>query len=632
MIMIRAIKEKAYIIMGIPINSWNGGNRSSYRVFKFIFSARGQKKLWNLAWRIFAFIVKKITGINLINSNVYKKWAKRNLPNERQVQDYKRREKQFSYRPKISIVLPVYNPPEHFFKDAIQSVINQAYSNWELCIADDLSTNVNVREIIKSYAEKDDRIKYIFRTENGHISASSNSGIEIATGDYIGLLDHDDLLTADALYQNVLALNNDRELDFIYSDEDKINELGVHCDGHFKPDWCPDNFLGRNYICHFTVMKASLMREAGGFRLGYEGSQDYDLFLRATEKAEKIYHIPKILYHWRIHSESTALKMGTKPYATNAAILALEDTLERRNVKGKVKVVEGLDGFYEIKYHVEKQKKVSVIIPTKDKADLTDDCIKSVFNITDYSDFEVILMNNNSSEESFFDLVKKWEEKEPKRFKCITDNGEFNFARLMNKSVAESDGEYILLLNNDTEVIHNDWMLGMVEHAQRKEIGAVGAKLVYKNNKVQHAGVIIGLRGVAGHPFVGREKGDPGYFNYLKSINNFSAVTAACLMVRREVYDEVNGFDEDFAVEFNDVDFCLKLIEKGYYNIFLPHVLVYHYESISRGHPHLTKESYERSVREATVFMNKWQKYIDNDPCYNPNLSLLYDDFRVDMN
>lgn len=626
--MIKKIKKKVYNALGVSENSWDKENRSVYRLLKFVFSTRGQKRLWNLFWKIILYIFKKATGINF-HERLYKRWMKKNFPTKNQLIVLSEKEKLFNYRPKISVVLPVYNPPEQYFKDCINSVINQVYTNWELCIADDVSPNPNIKKIILEFAEKDARIKYIFREENGHISASSNSAIEIATGDYIALLDHDDLLTPDALYENVLALNNDPEIDFLYSDEDKINEKEEHLDAHFKPDWCPDNFLCRNYICHFSVIKSSLIKEVGGFRIGLEGSQDYDIFLRVSELAKKIHHIPKILYHWRIHSESTALTMDTKPYATNAAIKALEDTLKRRNIKGSVTSIDRLAGFYSIKYDIEEQEKVSIIIPTKDKADLTDVCINSIFEITDYPNYEVILINNNSSESSFFEMTEKWLQKEPARFKVIDDNDDFNFSRLMNRAASNASGKYLLLLNNDTEVIQKNWMTEMVRHAQRKSIGAVGVKLLYKNESVQHAGVIIGLRGIAGHHFVGADKNDFGYFNYLQSINNFSAVTAACLMVRKSVFDEVGGFDEELAVEFNDVDFCLKLVEKGYYNIFTPYVTLYHYESISRGHPHKTKESYERHVRENKFFKNRWQKYIDNDPCYNKNLCLEYDDFRI---
>ena len=626
--MIKKIKKKIYRSMGINEKSWDKENRSVFRLVKFIFSVRGQKRIWQLCWKIVLYLLKKTTGIDYRN-RPYKKWMQKNIPNKDQIVVLQKLEKEFNYRPKISIILPVYDPPEEFFKEALESVVTQAYSNWQLCIADDVSPNENIRTIIKSYADKDERIKYVFRTDNGHISASSNSAIEIATGDFIALLDHDDLLTVDALYQNVKALNEDTSIDFLYSDEDKINEKGDHLDAYFKPDWSPDTFMCRNYICHFSVIKTSLVKEVGGFRKGYEGSQDYDLFLRVSEKAHRIHHISKILYHWRIHSESTALNMDTKPYATNAAIQALKDTLERKKMKGEVHAIDSLPGYYHVQYHIDEPKKVSVIIPTKNKAELTNTCIQSVFEKTDYPDFEIILINNNSDEESFFNMVQKWEKNEPHRFKCIQDEGDFNFSRLMNRSANVSSGNFLLLLNNDTEVIHADWMTEMVRHAQRKSVGAVGVKLLYKNEAIQHAGVIIGLKGIACHQFVGADKNDLGYFNHLKSINNFSAVTAACLMVRKEVYHEVGGFDEELAIEFNDVDFCLKLVEAGYNNLYTPFVTLYHYESVSRGHPHKTKKTYEKHVKENNLFKERWHKFIKHDPCYNQNLSLEYDDYRI---
>lgn len=629
--MIAKIKKKIFIIMGISPKSWDKENRSFYRLVKFIFSAKGQKKIGTLFLKIITYSVKKIAGIDFANYD-YMKWRKKNIPTLSNLEQFKKLEKTLTFRPKISIVLPVYNPPENYFREAINSVINQVYTNWELCISDDVSPNENIRKIIKEYAEKDNRIKYVFRTENGHISANSNTAIEIATGDYIGLLDHDDLLAPEALYENVLALNKDKTLDFIYSDEDKINEKGKHFDPHFKPDFCKYNLLTRNYICHFSVIKAELIKQVKGFRIGYEGSQDFDLFLRCTELAKKIHHIPKILYHWRVHSESTALNMDTKPYATNAALKALTDTLKRNNIDGKVDVNPNLAGFYKISYHIDEKPKISILIPSKNLTKITNTCISSIFKLTDYPNFEVILINNNSNEDAFFSMAKSWEKQEPNRFKCVHDNADFNFSRLINFGASQATGSFLVLLNNDTEVIDGKWLTNMIEYAQIDDVGAVGVKLLYPNNTIQHAGVIIGLQGIAGHVFVGKSKDEVGYFNYLKSVNNFCAITAACLMVRKSYFNEVNGFEETLAVEFNDVDFCLKLAEKGKNNIYLPHVELYHYESISRGHPHKTKESYERHLIENAYFKKKWQKYIDHDPCYNPNLSLTYDDFRIRTN
>lgn len=630
--MFKEIKIKIYNTLGVSENADIRDRWTFYRVLNLLTSKRGLKKVWLLFIRTIKYILKKTLGIKFPTPG-YKNWVKKNFPNKNQLNEFKTNEKNLAYRPLVSIILPVFNPPEKFFIEALNSILAQIYTNWELCIADDASTNETIREIIKSYAEKDSRIKYIFRDTNEHISIASNSAIEISSGEYIALLDHDDKLSPDALYQNILILNLNNDIDFIYSDEDYIDENGKHFNPSFKTDWCPDNLLSRNYLCHFSVIKSSLIRELGGFRIGFEGSQDHDLFLRITEKTNKIYHIPKILYHWRVHKQSTSYNDKAKPYAHENGKKAIEEALVRRNENGKVLIVDepNCPKFYSVRYEIESYKKVSVIIPTKNLTTVTNTCLSSIFNLTDYPNYEVILINNNSDETSFFEMVKKWEEKEPNRFKCIEDSGSFNFSRLMNGAAKISEGEFLLLLNNDTEVINKDWMTSMVQQSQRKSIGAVGVKLLFPNRTIQHAGVIIGLGGIAGHTFIGFEEHANVYRDYLKITRNYSAVTAACLMVRKSVYNEVNGFDENFAVDFNDIDFCLKIKELGYNNIYLPHVTLIHYESISRGHPHKTKESYERHLKEISLFKKRWQKYIDHDPCYNPHLSLTHTDFRINL-
>lgn len=303
--------------------------------------------------------------------------------------------------------------------------------------------------------------------------------------------------------------------------------------------------------------------------------------------------------------------------------------MKRKKLNGKVYQIENLPNHYQIRYEILDKKKVSIIIPSKNLTEITDVCINSIFRLTSYPNFEVILVNNNSNEDDFFKMVKKWEDKEPKRFKCITDNGSFNFSRLMNNAVKETSGDYLLLLNNDTEVTHADWMTAMVEYAQLEKTGVVGVKLLYHNDTIQHAGVVIGIEGTAAHVFLAENKNALGYFGYIQTLNNFSAITAACIMVAKEKFYLVDGFDENLSVDYNDIDFCLKIKDKGFDNIYLPHVVLYHYESISRGHPHKTKESYERHLKEIGIFQTKWQKYIDHDPCYNPNLSKRALDYRI---
>jgi len=530
-------------------------------------------------------------------------------------------QKNFARKPLISIVIPVYNPPIDFFKKALDSITKQIYPHWEICIADDFSTDEEVREVIEEYKKKYTNIKVVYRTENGHISKASNSAIELAEGEYTLLFDQDDELKENALFEIVKLINQKPNADLIYSDEDKIDENNVHSAPHFKPDWCPDSLLSRNYICHVSVFKTNQLKEIGGFRVGFEGSQDHDLLLRYTEKYTNIYHVPEILYHWRIHEYSVASSEGAKPYAYRAAQTAITEAMERRGYKADIGFLDGFVG-YTVRLEIKKPNDlVSIIIPTKDKQKYLEQCIDSIVNLSEYRNFEIILIDNNSIEKGFFKLVEKYKEQTQFKFIYVRDEKPFNFSRLMNLGRKHANGEYILLLNNDTQVISPDWMNAMMEHAQRPEIGVVGCKLLFDDDTIQHAGVVIGLGGVASHAFMGDYVDEPGYFHYKKLLNNYCALTAACILMRKNVYDEVNGFNEDFVVEYNDVDFCLKVIEKGYRNLYVPHVSLYHYESISRGHPHATSEGYKRHVKEVNLFRKKWMRYVEHDPCYNPNLT-----------
>ncbi|CAD5961560.1 hypothetical protein PCC9214_03222 [Planktothrix tepida] len=517
--------------------------------------------------------------------------------------------------------MPVYNPPEIFLREAIESVLNQSYPHWEFCIADDASPSLHIKHILEEYQQQDSRIKVIFRTQNGHISATSNSALELATGEFIGLLDHDDVLTPDALYEVVSLLNQNPAADMIYSDEDKLNEKGELTGHFFKPDWCPDSFLSRMYTCHFGVYRRSIIQEIGGFRIGYEGSQDYDLVLRFTEKTDKIFHIPKILYHWRIHNSSAAGGTEAKPYAYEAAKRALQDAIDRRGEPGIVKDVSIYLGHYLVRYKILDYKRVSIIIPTRDLGEILNRCLESIFTLSIYPDYEVIVIDNGSTEEETQEILEKWQEKEPTRFRYYALDIPFNFSKINNYAVRQATGDYLLLLNNDTEVIHPDWIDAMVEQAQRRSIGAVGALLRYPDKIVQHAGVVVGIGHFAAHSHRMASETDPGYYGQVISISNYSAVTAACLMCRREVFEQVGGFDEQLAVAYNDVDFCLKLVEQGYRNIYLPHVVLYHYESKSRGYD-TTPDKLERFMQEVTIMRQRWQHYVDYDPCYNPNLTL----------
>lgn len=630
--MLKELKEKYDHVIKSSSHMWANDSWSFYRFMIFITSYKGQKRIWTFFGKVIRYIFRKIFRIKHVRTEGYDLWMKAYFADEEKLELYKKEAITFHYKPKISILLPVFNTNIDFLNAAIKSVLNQVYQNWELCISDDHSNDEMVINVIKNYVNLDSRIKAVYRSENGHISLSSNSALHLATGEFVGLLDHDDCFSADALFHVVKALNANKHLDLIYTDEDKIDEAGKHIDPHFKPDWCPDNFLSRNYLGHLVIIRKSLIDLIGGFRTGFEGSQDYDLLLRVTEHTKSIHHIPLVLYHWRMHATSTSVNETAKPYAFHSGVRALEEALLRRNIDGTVKLIDNLPGFYSIRYKLLHQAKVSIIIPTKNKQDLCEVLFNSIFTITEYPDYEVILIDNNSDEESFFEFVKKWQQKEPHRFKCIRDTGGFNFSRLMNSGAAAAQGKYLVLLNNDTEVTHADWLTAMAEQCQFEKTGVVGAKLLYPNNTIQHAGVIIGLGGIAGHTFVGMDKDAPGYFYFLKCINNYSAVTAACVMVRKEAFDGVGGFEEELAVEFNDVDFCLKLKDKGYNNIYLPHVVLIHYESISRGHPHKTRKSYQQHLNDVAFFKNRWQKYIDHDPCYSPHLSMIFTDFRLKIN
>ena len=582
------------------------------------------KKIY-LKFEVVAPSVATLPEIPLSDDINYQQWLRNNYPREADLRKLAETVAILSYQPVISVIMPVFNPPEAFLREAIESVLEQIYPYWELCIADDRSTNSYVKPILAEYAGKDERIKVFCREANGHISSASNSALELATGEFVALLDHDDLLTKDALYEIGLLLNRYPQADIIYSDEDKIQEDGKFKDPFFKPDWCPDSFLSRMYTAHLGTYRRSLVTEIGGFRVGYEGSQDYDLVLRLTEKTDKIFHIPKILYHWRSHAASTACNLDSKSYATDAAQKALADALHRRG-ESLARVIPVPCGHYIVRYEIKEFKKVSIIIPTKNLGNILDNCLESIFSKTQYPNYEVVLIDNGSTEVRTQEVIHNWKTREPDKFRYELLDIPFNFSKINNYAVERSQGEYLLFLNNDTEVVTPDWLEAMVEQAQRPSIGAVGAMLLYPDNTIQHAGVVGGIGGVAGHSHKYYTSDSPGYFGQIQTINNYLAVTAACLMCRRNVFEEVGGFEEELTVAFNDVDFCFKIVEKGYRNIYLPHVVLYHYESKSRGY----EDSIEKQIRfsqEINYMTNKWQNFIQYDPCYSLNLTNKTEDY-----
>jgi glycosyltransferase involved in cell wall biosynthesis/SAM-dependent methyltransferase len=559
----------------------------------------------------------------------YQQWLAQHFPRAADLRKMADTVPTFPYKPTISIIVPVYNTPEKFLRDAIESVFNQIYPYWELCMADDASTAAHIKLILQEYAARDPRIKVTYCEENGHISRASNAAISLATGEFIALLDHDDLITPDALYEVVLLLNQHPDADMIYSDEDKVDGNNQLMHPFFKPNWCPDSFLSRMYTCHLGVYRRSLIHEVGGFRVGFEGSQDYDLVLRLTEKTNNIYHIPKILYHWRLHSESTATgNQEVKTYAYEAARKAIYEAIQRRGEPGIILDVPRFFGNYIVRYQIQEYKRVSIIIPTRNLGRMLDRCLTSIFTQTTYPNYEVILVDNGSTEAETAAVIARWTQQEPDRFQCYPLDIPFNYPKINNFGVDQAKGDYLLFLNNDTKVLVPDWLEAMVEQAQRPTIGAVGGLLLYEDDTIQHAGIMLGIGGIAGHSHRVFPKDTPGYVCQVKTVNNYSAVTGACLMCRRDVFAAVGGLDETLAVAYNDVDFCLKLVDRGYRNIYLPHVVLYHYESKSRGYED-TPEKLARLGKEAEILRRRWKKYLDNDPCYNPNLTRLREDYSI---
>lgn len=553
----------------------------------------------------------------LVDSD-YRKWLEENQENIKY--------EKFKYQPLISLIIPVYNVDKQLLEECLDSILSQSYKNFEICIADDYSTKQETLETLKKYEKNYKQVKVVYRKENGHISEASNSAIEIAKGEFIGLVDNDDILNKDALYYVVKELNKDKQLDMIYTDEDKLDFEGKRCFPHFKSDFALDTFLSSNYICHFTVLRKSLVNELKGFRNKYNGAQDYDLFLRIIDKTNRICHIPKILYHWRMTKGSTSSSGSNKNYAYEAGKKALEDYFNRNNIQAKVHLI-GEPQMYRVEYLYNKEPKISIIIPTKDKANILDNCLKSIYEKTKYKNYEIIVIDNNSTEEETFSLLKNYKNNY-ENFKYFTYNCEFNYSYLNNEAVKKSTGDYIVLLNNDTKVISENWLNDMVGYAMQEHVGCVGAKLLYPNRTIQHSGVVIGVGGIAMHANVSTGENQFGYFGRLVSVYNWSCVTAACLMIKKSKYFEVNGLDENLKVAYNDVDLNLKLLNKGYSNVVLPDIKLFHYESLSRGND-MREDQIKRFKEETDYMCDKWKNTLLRDKYYNDNFSYGYA-FRLD--
>ncbi|KUE90321.1 glycosyl transferase family 2 [Cupriavidus necator] len=536
---------------------------------------------------------------------------------------------QLARKPVISILMPVYNPPVELLDAAIRSVRAQLYPHWELCIADDASPNPDVRALLQRHAAEDTRIKLALREQNGHISAASNSALELATGEYVALLDHDDLLSEHALFWVAREINVHPEARLIYSDEDKISLNGERFAPYFKCDWNYELFLSHNMVSHLGVYQTELIRLVGGFRQGLEGSQDYDLALRCVEriKPSEIRHIPRVLYHWRVLPGSTAMAGAEKPYALIAGERALTEHLNRTGRNGLVQANQKL-GVYRIRYALpERYPLVSLVIPTRNGLQLIRQCVDSILERTTYPEYEIIVVDNGSDEPAvleYFDKIAKHP-----RVRILRDDRPFNYSALNNHAVSVCRGQIVGLINNDIEVISSDWLEEMVSLALQPGVGAVGARLWYPNDTLQHGGVIMGIGGIANHAHKGIHRNDPGYFGRAVVTQNYSAVTAACLVIRRAVYDEVGGLNEqDLSVAYNDVDFCLRLITAGYRNVWTPYADLYHHESATRGQDD-TPEKRKRFLIESNYMERHWKAFMDHDPAYSPNLTLEREDFSL---
>ena len=545
------------------------------------------------------------------------------------------RSTRFDRMVKISILVPLYNTPLSFLDEMIASVQNQTYQNWELCLADGSdSAHDNVGARCQEYIARDKRIVYKKLEKNEGIAGNTNECYSMATGEYIGLFDHDDVLHPSALYEYARVIN-EQGADYIYCDEttfkgDSINNMITL---HFKPDYAPDNLRANNYICHFSVFARELLEGTELFRSGFDGSQDHDMILRLTTNAKKVVHVPKLLYYWRSHKASVASDISAKPYAIAAAKGAVADHLTRCGFHNfEIKSTRAFDTIFEIKYEIKSEDKISILIPNKDHVSDLRRCIDSIKERSIYENYEIIVIENNSTEKETFDYYQTLSQQE--NITVVTYTGAFNYSGINNFGAGFAKGEYLLLLNNDTQVISMNWLEAMLMYAQRPDVGAVGAKLYYGDRTIQHAGIVVGLGAhrTAGHTHYKINYDNLGYMGKLCYAQNVSAVTGACLMVKKSIYEALGGLDESFRVALNDVDFCLRVREKGYLNVFTPFAELYHYESASRGVDVVDEEKARRYEEECALFRARWKELLaKGDPYYNPNFSLDHSDYALNV-
>lgn len=560
------------------------------------------------------------------DSITYKNWLRIHQPNEKALEE--QRKKHFAYEPKISIVVPLYKTPEKYLAEMIDSVKKQTYSNWELCLSDGSGKNSPIIEKLKKYEKEDSRIRVVYTGKQMHISENTNEALKIATGDFIAFGDHDDLLAPNAFYECVRVFNEEPDTEAVYTDEDKVTmDAKEYFQPHFKPDFNLDMLRSENYICHLFVVKRSLFKKVGFLNHEFDGAQDFDFVLRCSEKTDKIRHIPMVLYHWRAHKDSTAENPESKRYAFEAGARVVQAHYKRVGIDAEVSMGE-VNGIYRTKYNLKETPLVSIIIPNKDHVADLDKCIQAIEKKATYKNIEYIIVENNSEEQATFDYYEKLKQNN-KKVKVVVWEKKFNYSAINNFGVKFASGEYLLFLNNDTEIINSDCIEELLGHCMRDDVGIVGARLYYEDDTIQHAGVIIGLGGVAGHAFPGACKEEPGYFGRIIAAQDYSAVTAACMMTKKSVFNEVQGFEEKLAVAFNDVDFCMKVREAGYLVVYNPYAELHHYESKSRGLED-TEEKVQRFQGEIETFKERWGEFLlKGDPYYSPNLTLDKNDFSL---
>ncbi|MEP6607092.1 MAG: glycosyltransferase family 2 protein [Burkholderiaceae bacterium] len=535
---------------------------------------------------------------------------------------------QWRCQPTVSIVFPVFNVEERFLRAALNSVLAQIYPHWQLCIADDGSTEPHIRKVLQDYSKRDSRIRVVYREHNGHIVEASNSALELATNDWVAFLDHDDRLHPHAFHFVAEAIATHPDVSLIYSDEDKIDAQDRRQDPYFKCDYNYELLLAYNMVCHLTVLRRSLVNDLGGLRRGFEGAQDYDLVLRATEhlSSDQILHLPRVLYHWRAHPGSTALSSQAKPYAAFAGRRAVEEHLQRRGIRATVAPAPDLPEMNRVRYALpDPAPTVSIVICTRDRADLLAACIDSIAERSTYRNYEVLVVDNGSTEAATFRL---FERVQSGRVRVMRDASPFNFSALNNRAVRVASGDFVCLLNNDTEIITADWIEELLSFAAQQDVGAVGCRLWYPSGGLQHGGVFLGPLHVVHHAHRHLRRGHPGYFGRAIIHQSFSAVTGAALMIRKSLYDEVGGLDENLPVTFNDIDFCLRVRKAGYRNVWTPYAEIIHHECATRG-ADSSPGARARVEAETRVMKQRWPAVLQNDPAYSPNLSVESEDFRI---